>query len=244
MRAGDPVTFMIARQTAAGAAATGKVLADFTIAATKDGVVTVLTPAVTEGATVGAWREYAVAITLPASGPYFFHCRVEVASGADLIDGGVIDVEVEAQDFDSIYALVATPVPLSTAPVALGAERTLTMIAYRENIVAQTITDQSGGVFDGSGYGNMRFTVWDAAHSGGAGAFYTLSSGITFSALGVLAFTVPEDAAFYSQIAAAIAASLNQKTLYFDVIGDVSGATHTRPILRGQLSLLRYEGAA
>jgi hypothetical protein len=65
------------------------------------------------------------------------------------------------------------------------------------------------------------------------------------SALGAIAFDVPETAAFYSASDTQIAAGYDVATLYYDLIADAAGvAANTDPILRGTILLDRWEGAA
>ncbi len=243
MRPGDTVTFVVGRQTSAGAASTGKTLSDFTIQAKKDGVNVTLSPTVTERDTVGTWREYAIAFVLPVNGPYNFHMRIVPASGTDVLNPGVFMGEAEQQDIDSIYATTIRPVgSLSTSSV-FASEVQLEMIAYRYNSIAVHIVTQGGADVDLSGYNNWRFSVWDKTHSGSV--LYTSALDIAGDASGSLTFHIPENAAFYSQIAAAVTASSDFATLYYDVIGDAaSDATKTQTVLRGKLILWRYEGAA
>ncbi len=94
---------------------------------------------------------------------------------------------------------------------------------------------------DLSGYNNWRFNVWNSTHT--TMALYT-AAGPTGSALGIAAWTVPEDASFHSQIAAAIALGQDTVTLYWDLIADAGAvAGQTTCVLRGQLTLKRFEGA-
>ena len=131
----------------------------------------------------------------------------------------------------------------ASSAARIGAEYNLTVNARRRAAVTMTVQTAAGVAVDLSGYSNYRFTVWDSTHSGGS-AFYTLSSGITGSALGVLAFTVPETAAFFSQMDTAITAGQNTVDVFYDVIADAGGvAANTETIVRGIITMTRWEGA-
>ncbi len=243
MRPGDVVKFVIGRQTVGGAASTGKVLADFNIVAKKDGVTTSVSPSISEVDTAGTWREYLLTFTLPTVGPYNFHMRISPDSGSDLISPNIFMGEAEQQDIDSIYATCIRPVgSLSTASI-FASDVQLEMIAYRYNSIAAHIVTQGGADVDLSGYNNWRFNVWDKTHS--ASILYSNALDIAGNSSGALTFHIPENAGFYSQIAAAFTASSDFTTLYYDVIGDYAAdSTKTQTILRGKLILWRYEGAA
>lgn len=247
MRPGEPYTAVIGRRTATGLPSTGKVAADFGIVWKKDGVTTAITPTVTEVDTAGTWREYRVSITLPTSGPYLLHGSVSAASGTDVIRGGVIDLEIENADLDSLSAsLPIIPVAQLSATSRTADPQILKIIANRYQTVEFNVRDANGAVVDlsatGKNYNNWRFSVWDKTHSA---SIYTLSSGITGSALGVAAWAIPENASFYSQMAAAIAGGNDQIELYWDLAADLNATVgQTQTVLYGKLLLYRYESPA
>ncbi len=197
----------------------------------------------TEVDTVVNWRSYKLGVTLPTGGPYQFALAVEAASGSDIVNPMVFNGEVEQQDIDSIYGTVVRPIVSSSTSTVFSSAFDLNLIAYRNTPVAASITDQTGAAIDLSGYNNWRFSVWDKTHSGSI--LFTSALDITGSNVGAISFTVPETAAFYSQIAAALTAGNDNTILYYDVIADYAAdATKTRTLMRGQLILWRYEGAA
>lgn len=243
MQPGDTVYFVVYRQTAGGAASTGKVLADFNIVGYKDGVITSASPSIASIGSGIKWQAYKLGVTLPATGPYQFACLVEPASGTDIIQGGYITANVEQQDLDSVTALVIRPTGSLSSTSVMASNVTLNVISYRQTPIAVSVTNQAGTAVDLSSYSNWKFSVWDKTHSGSI--LYTDALDISGSIAGALTFTIPETAAFYSQIAAAYSSNNDSVTLYYDVIGDLGGdAAKTRTILRGQLILLRSEGAA
>lgn len=243
MRPGESVTLVVGRQTAAGAASTGKVLADFTIVWKKNGVTTAITTTCTEVDTVGGWREYRFAFTLPTGGPYSFHGRIVPASGTDVISGGIIDGEIEAQDLDSLAALLPViPVAQLSPTTRMADPQVLRLIAKRWYPISYTVRDSAGAAVPLDTYNNWRFSVWDRLH---ASTIYTLSSGITGSALGVAAWEIPETASFYTQIDAAIAAGTDPLTLYWDLVADnAATAAKSQSVLSGTVILSRYESPA
>ncbi len=243
MQPGDTVYFTIYRQTAAGAASTGKVLADFTIQGYKDGATASVSPSIVSIGTTGNWCAYKLVISLPTGGPYQFSISIQAASGTDIVTPHTFSGEIEQQDTDSIFASVIKPVASLSSTSVLASQVDLNLIAYRQNPIAVSVVNQSGTPVDLSGYNNWRFSVWDKTHSGTI--LFSDALDIAGSAGGAVTFNIPEDAAFYSQIAAAFAAGTDNTTLYYDVIADfASDPTKTRTILRGRIILWRYEGAA
>lgn len=220
-----------------GAAVTGLVTADFTVAGTKDAATQSLSATATE---ISLGR-YSINVTLPATPGQI---GVFISSGAHTVQGGNWQGEIEAQDLDSIYAVVVRPQAQQTGITAQANDVTLTLRAYRFASLTVSVVDSAGAAVDLSGYNAARFTVWNLTHSGGS-HLYQLASGISMSALGVVTWDIPEDAAFFSQITAALTAGQNQVTLYYDMIADAAAtATKTTHIFGGQLILRRFEGAA
>ncbi len=244
MRPGDtPVYFTIFRQTSAGAASTGKTLSDFTIQGYKDGATASLSPSIASIGTSGNWQAYKLGVTLPSSGPYQFSVLIQAAAGDDIVSPMTFSGEVEAQDLDSLYATVSRPVGSLSSASLLASETQLEMVAYRENPIALSLVDQAGDPIDLSGYNNWRLSVWDKTHSGSI--LYSAASSLAGDVNGSVTGLIAEGASFYSQIAAALAASEDFVTLYYDIIADAAATTSkTRTIFRGRLILWRYEGAA
>jgi hypothetical protein len=242
MRPGDTLNLVVMRQTAAGAASAGKVLADFTIQAYADGVAYDCDAAITDVATTGSWRVYKLEVTLQTGGPYWSHIVVQVASGTDIVTPTYFCGEVEQQDLDSTYDVVGRPTAQLGEASRLSSEVQLEVIAYRESPLYFSIVDQSGAAIDLSGYDNWRFSVWDKTHSGSI--LYSDAISLTGSAGGVVEGVIPEDAAFFSEIADAFTNGEDFVTLYYDIIADAAADNdRTQTILRGRLILHRYEGA-
>lgn len=230
------------RQTAAGVASAGKVLADFTIRAYADGVYYDCSPAITEVETTGAWTVYDLEVETQAGGPYWSHIVIQAASGTDLVTPTYFSGELEQQDLDSVYSVISRPTAVLSDATMVGAETQLELIAYRETPVSFTVVDQAGNAIDLSGYNNWRFSVWDKTHSGSI--LYSDALDFDGDASGVITGTIPEDAAFFSEIADAFTASEDFVTLYYDIIADAEAdADKTRTLLHGRLILWRFEGA-
>lgn len=244
MRPGDVIYLEQFRQTAAGAASTGKVLADFGFDSYLDGVATAFTKSVTEGATTadGLWRAYKWAVTLPSTAGRVA-IRITPASGTDVVYPDLWEGEVENQDLDTVYAVAAVPVASNTGTVGPAEETALVVDAYRYVECAFTRYTQAGVAMDLTGYTNARFSVWTRTHSG---SIYTLSSGIVLGgAAGTITWAIPENAAFYAAIDTALAANEDSAQLYWDLVADKGGvAGQTVPLLKGPLTLRRYESPA
>lgn len=139
---GDPLSFSVLRQTIAGAAATGKTSANFTIQGFADGVATALTvSSVTEGATYGPsgnqWRAYKVILAaIPSTAAYD---QIDIhADNSDIISPNSFGGEVQAYDLDSLAALMqdSTGVPAVASAVDLN----LGQIVDGDSFVSGTLT--------------------------------------------------------------------------------------------------------
>lgn len=234
MRPGD-VAYLIVRVLNAGVAVTGLVTANFTVT----GYLSATTPVISFTASEIGSGYYRLAVTLPGSAGWV---TLLVASGSYTVQQGRYFGEIEAQDTDSVYDQVIRPVVTQDSTTAIGSEVTLELVAYRYAPVAFAVT--SGGVaVDLSGYNGWKFTVWDRTHSI---TKYELTSGITGSPGGAVAFAVPENASFFSQIDAALTAGTGDSvTLYYDVVANQAGdSAKTVSVVRGKLILYRHEGSA
>ena len=240
MRPGEALSLVVGRQTIAGAASSGKIISDFSVGWKKDGVTTAITTSCTEVDTVGSWREYRISITLPTGGPYNLHGRISAIAGTDVVDGGVFDAEIETHDYDSLAALLPViPVAVLSATTRQADPQTLKLIANRYTPVSFAVKDSAGAVVPLDTYTNWRFGVWDKTHSG---AIYSLTTGITGSALGIAAWSVPETATFFGAMTAAIAAGQDQIELYWDLVGDLAGvAAQSQTVLYGKIIMYRNE---
>ncbi|MEY2655591.1 MAG: hypothetical protein RLZZ524_2619, partial [Pseudomonadota bacterium] len=136
MIAGESITLRLIRQTAAGAASTGKVLGDFVVVING---ATVTPSGFAEGATVGTWRAYSCTIVAPAAaGTFALH--VEPASGTDIVAWSIDQVELN--DLDTVANLVGVGVG------AVAAVGTGTLAA-----------DDAGDVVDGDAWNSGTQTV-------------------------------------------------------------------------------------
>lgn len=236
MKAGD-IFYPRVRVSLAGVAVLGLTSGSFAVA----GYVNATTPgaAFTVAEEGAGW--YRLAIT--TSGTAGWHEYV-ISSPGNYVAPDVWACWLSANDFETIFAAVVRPTATLGSTAVVASSLPLDLIANRYTPVDVSVTDQNGVALDLSGYTTWRFTVWDKTHTGGT-ALYTLSSGITGSALGVVSWAVPEGAAFYSQITAAITAGTDSVQLYYDMVADQAGdATKSRTVFRGQLTLYRFEGTA
>ncbi len=149
---------------------------------------------------------------------------------------------LELYDDTSIYAAVIRPGATLASSAVIATALVLDVIANRYTPISVSVTDQNGLAVDLSGYNNWRFTVWDKLH---ANTKYTLSSGITGSAGGVVAWAIPENASFFAWIDAVIAASSDSLVVYYDMVADMAAtASESRTVFRGTINLWRYEAVA
>jgi hypothetical protein len=221
-------------QTAAGAAATGKVVGDLTITDKLDGAAVSITYALTEGATVGAWREYTLDFTSPATaGELMIFLQPD---DGFLAQDTIVD-EVTVNSLDEIATLISAPAT-STLEVG-GPSSDLQIRAVKNTYVPAvfTVRDAVGNAVDISNYTNIRFAVKDHAQT----ISYSQTANITLiggGTGGVVLVAIPENASFYSVLGTGVDAV----TLYWDLVGDEEGsASQTRCLARGQLSVVRTE---
>jgi hypothetical protein len=218
-----------------GAPVTGLVTANFSV----DYYLNATTPASAFTSTEIGSGVYRLAVTLPATAGFL---NILIAQSTNIVSPMQWSGEIENADFDSIYPLIIRPITQISGTSSLSSEVTLTINAYRYKELSVSIVDQAGAAIDLSGYNNWRFNVWTKTHSG---SIYTLNSGITGSAGGVVAWSVPENASFFSFIDAEITASNDSLTLYYDMVADKDANTdRSSTVFRGQLILTRFEGSA
>lgn len=235
MRAGD-VFYPVVRVTSAGAAVLSLVAADFTLSS----YVNATTPTCAFTVTELGSGYYRFAIT--SSGTAGWHQYRIVSVAAYTVSPKQAAGWLGLQDYDTIFAAVVRPVATLGSTAVIASALGLDVIANRYTPITVAVTDQTGAAVDLSGYNNWRFSVWDKTH---AATIYTLSSGITGSALGIVSWAIPETAAFYTQMAAAITAGNDSLTLYYDMVADQAATpAQSRTVFRGALTLYRYESPA
>lgn len=210
----------------------------WTVTCYLNGTVTAVTTAWTE---VGNGY-YKVNVTLPASAGYVV---ILISNGSYLLTPNRWEGANTIRDVDDVYTLnnasrsyqsSVTGSPYTDTPLTLDANRAQTVVVQ--------VNNAAGAPVDLSGYNNWRMTVWDKTHSN-VSTRTIINTGITGSAGGVLSVTIPETAGFFSLIDAAISASNDTLTLYYDVVADAAAtATLSQNIIRGTINLRRYEGAA
>ncbi len=165
----------------------------------------------------------------------------KITSSAGIVRQDTYSGWVCLQDADTLFAAVIRPVGTVAGGTLVSTELPLSIIANRYTSFNVAVVDQTGAVVDLSGYNNWKFSVWDKTHT----ASIFTGTNPTGSNLGVVAWTVPENAAFYAQMDSQIAAGNDQIDLYYDVIADAAATTSkTTTILRGKITMYRYEGPA
>lgn len=238
MKAGGAFRPIVRVTNASGAAVTGLAGGTFTVTGYLNGATTSLTVTWTE---IGSGL-YSPNITLPATAGWF---TVTITNGSNVVFPNRWEGANTAQDADSVYGVVNKPVSYITATTGVpGIDTPLTLDANRQATITVSVVNSSGTAIDLSGFNNWRMTVWDKTHSS-VGTRTIISTGITGSAGGVLTIAIPETAGFFSLMDAAITAGNDTLQLYYDVVADAAAnATNSQNIIRGLLTLRRYEGAA
>lgn len=235
MRPGD-IDYHIITVKNSGVAVLGLLTANFTVFYGLDAT----TPAAVFTVTEISGGRYRVALTLPGVAGWM---SIFITSNAGYtVENGRLFGQLEAQDFGSLFAVVVRPLSQLAGTSALASEVAINLNANRRKALSVSVVNQAGAAVDLSGYNNFRFSVWDQKH---LATIYLLNTGITGTVGGVVSWTVPETASFFTQIDASIANGDSQLVLYYDMIADAAATlANTECIFRGQLILTRYEGAA
>lgn len=236
MKAGDIYKPTLILYDAAGAVVTGGA-AGFTVTSYVNGVLTALTATVTE-ITAG---KYFLSVTLPAT---LGTITVFLTHSTSFPSPNKFDGVNTTNDEDSITAKLAIPASYLVATTGLlGAETRLTLDAYREQTISITVVDSAGAPVPGTGYTNLRLTVRDKLHANSTNV--AITTGVTWDSAGLLTVPIPEASTFFAAIDTDIAAGRDSTDLRYDIIGDRAGvAGQTRTIMRGTLTLRRFEGPA
>lgn len=219
-------------QTAAGAAATGKVIGNLTYKITLDGVDAGITPTLTDVATVGAWRLYTLNLTSPATvGDIVIH--LEPNDGVLSYD--TISDTVTLYSADDVLALVTSPVIATLTSGGPSGDTTLRLVKSTYVPISFTVRDATGAAVDLSGYNAGDFSIRSKDQTT---TTYSQTTGIVMTAGGLVTIAVPENASFY----AALTTGIDSIELYWDFVADeASDAAKTRCLARGRLQLMRTE---
>lgn len=219
-------------QTDAGAANTGKVLGDLSYAFSLDGVVTAITPTLTEGATIGTWRRYTFNFTAPATTGELI-VKLDPDDGVLAYD--VIADSVVQYDMDAIASLLTSPVIATLTSGGPSGDTTLRLVKSTYVPITFTVRDATGAAVDLSGYNAADFAIRSKDQTTTS---YSQTSGITMTAGGLVTIAVPENASFY----AALTTGIDSVELYWDFVADeASDTAKTRCLARGKLQLMRTE---
>jgi hypothetical protein len=244
---GNSVVKYIRRLTAAGAASTGKVLADFTIFAyhAPGG----LTPAAfTHGSTITelslGW--YAWTYTLPST-VGFTGVDIDVASGTDTVDLIQIQDELEAADQDQIASLVNRPIVGISSQGTIGQVQPITLVNKRYRVLRFTFVDADGVAINmATVYGNYAWSVRSFTNQADTDYRVDATNGsptgfVITGGTGYVDVTIPEDAAFFDLTEGASA--LDTLDIRHELTGDLgSVATKTVALIPSSpLTLTRRE---
>lgn len=219
--------------------ATGLALASFTITATLNGDVVSVSPTLTAKTSQGTWALYSLDVVTPslsADAVNILQVNIQpVAQGAYELDIETASVELENADLGSIYAVIAAPTVAVIDGGGPAGDVSLRVIKSTYQPISFTVQDQAGNAIDLSGYNNPVFGVKSKDQTT---TTYTLNTGITMSAGGLVSFAIPESATFY----AALATGTDSVALYWSLVADQAAtATQTRCLARGPLTIIRQE---
>lgn len=230
MRPGDPDTRPFFKVTdAAGVAVTGLVTANFTFLAYQCATTESAPTAWTHGAVVSeagnGW--YMVELAPPAAaGSWIF--EVLPVSAAHFLSRSVWGGELEGVDLDGIYseAILPRAVVGQTSSAQLGTQVQLELVARRYRDVSLVITSDGVTPLPLDTYTNWAIGFRSTDQTT---VKQDITTGITGSIAGVLAFSIAEDHALW----AALATGVNSISLLWDVVADLGGvSTKTVPIIR------------
>ncbi len=247
------VTKYVRRLTAAGAASTGKVLADFTVTAyhkPNGGAAATYT----HGSTITelASGYYAWTYNLPSTAG-MYGLDIVAVSGTDSVDLVPLNDELENADLDSIAASVNRPIVGLSGSGTIGQVTAITnMVNKRYRELTFTFVDENGANVDMTTYTNITFGVRsktdqtttppkiDAINgTATAGSTYVITA-----ALGSIVVKVPEDATFF--VLPEGVSVTDSMELEYELTGDVGGvATKTVSLVSSSpMTLIRREVGA
>lgn len=201
----NTVTKFIRRTTAAGVAVTGKVLADFTIAAYHHAAGG--SPAShTHASTITELASgfYAWTYTLPATaGHYGFN--ILPASGTDTVEFVGVCGELELADLDSLNAAVSRPIVGLTSQGTIGQTQAITLVNKRYRELVFSFVDANGVAVDMTTYSNITFGVRSVTDQATAppkidainGTTTAASAYVITAGSGTVTVKIPEDATFF-----------------------------------------------
>lgn len=253
MQPGNGVTKYLRRLTAAGAASTGKVLADFTIAGyhkPTGGAAASYSHAST--ITELASGYYAWAYTLPSTAGCY-GLDIVAASGTDSVDVVPINDELENADLDAIAASVNRPIVGLSGSGTIGQVTPITnMVNKRYRELTFTFVDAAGVAVDMTTYTAITFGVRSKTDQTLAppkidainGTVTAASTYVITAALGSIVVKVPEDATFF--VLPEGASVTDSMELEYELTGDVGGtATKTVSLVSSSpMTLIRREVGA
>jgi len=249
---GDTTYRLVKVTDAAGAGVTGLTLASFTFSAYGRGY----------GA--GAWSAYSASqsVTEIGSGLYDLTFVLPQASGwwrvmlehaTHQVWSGSWEGEIESQDQDSLYGAVVQPVATLSTSFQLGTTQPAELVANRYRTLSIPIYTSAGAPYSALATdfpsASLRLSIrsrdqtttkWDAGPSGVITTGGGTAADFAITTIGnVLTIVIPEDAGFFS----ALAAGETSTDLYAEIVGDFGGvASRTQPIIRSSTwSILRRE---
>lgn len=242
---GDVTHRLIKVLSPAGAGVTGLTLASFTF--TSYG----------RGYGAGSWTTYAASAALVEIGGGLYSLQFSLPTSAgwwrvmlehttNTVWSGSWEGEVETQDQDSLYGAIVQPVATLSTSFQLGSVQRAELIAFRYRTLSIPIVDSSGAAYTALATdfpsATLKISIrskdqttvkWDAGPSGTISAGAGTAANFAITTVGnVLTVVIPEDAGFFS----ALAAAADSVDLYAEITGDFSSNTaKTQPIIRSSI---------
>ncbi len=226
---GNTVCKILRRLTAAGVAATGKVLADFTgvgytYPSGGPAASYTLTLAIAELAN----GYYAATYLLPSAAGHY-GVDILAASGTDTVEAVLFSGELEANDLDQMAALLARPVVGLSSSGTIGQQVSLTLVNKRYREIVFSFVDADGTAVDMTTYTGVTFGVRsktdqtltppkiDAINTTPTAA----STYVITTAVGSITVKIPEDATFFTLTEGATPSDTLE--LEYELTGDQGG---------------------
>jgi hypothetical protein len=250
---GQSVTKYLYRESAAGAAVTGKIITDFTVVAAyrpRSGSITswahgstITDLNIALGAAWAGW--YGWTFTLPATAEVDCGIDIKPATGSDSIRVSAFSGEVEGKDLVDIFNAVNQPVVVISGSGTIGQVTPLTLVAKRYRQITFTFKDSVGANIDmtlGVNYTNYVFSTRDKTNQTLTPPKMDQTTGIVAGS-GYVTVTILEAASFFA-IMPEGASVTDSFDLRYELTADlVAVSGETVPLVQSSsLTLIRREG--
>lgn len=203
---GNTVCKILRRLTAAGVAATGKVLADFTgvgYTYPSGGPAASYTLSLAVAELANGY--YAVTYLLPSVVGHY-GVDIKAASGTDTVEAVLFSGELEANDLDQMAALLARPIVGLTSSGTIGQQVSVTLVNKRYRELVFGFVDANGVAVDMTTYTGLTFGVRSKTDQTATPPKVDATNGLATAAgtwvitaaVGSITVKVPEDATCFN----------------------------------------------